>query len=133
MILTLLEMTTSKKNRLYCTFVQKDKLDETLGLLKDRVDGKIFVLDISKEHEVVLTYNLLARLPQELLETTVLCHRHRVTRTIYTINALNTIVKLETGTEDKNYKINWSEYQDSLLVVQDRQLIQFKTKLINII
>lgn len=133
MILTLIEMTANKKNRLYCTFVQKDRLDETLGLLKDRVDGKVFVLDIGKEQEVVLTYNLLNRLPKELLETTVLCHRHKVTRTIYTINALNIIIKLETGTESKDYKLNWSEYQDSLLVVQDKQLIQFKTKLINII
>lgn len=132
MILTLVEMGT-KQNRLYCTFVQVDKLNEVLELLKGKVEGKIFILDIGKEHECVLTYNILDKLPQELLESTVLCHRHKLTKTLYTINALNTIVKLKTGTENKDYKLNWSEYQDSLLVVQDKQLIQFKTKLINII
>lgn len=134
MILTLIEMMGGTKNRLYCTFVQVDKLDTTLELLKGKTEGKIFILDIGKEQEIVLTYNLLDKLPKELLEATVLCHRHKLTKTLYTINALNTIIRQVTGgKEDKNYKINWDEYQNSLLVVQDRELIQFKTKLINII
>ena len=123
----------AKHNRLYCTFVKVDRLEETLKLLEGKTEGKIFILDIGKEREQVLTYNLLDKLPEELLETTVLCHRHRLTRTLYTINALNTIVRQETGTKDKNYKVDWSRYKDNLLVVQDQKLIQFKTKLINII
>ena len=134
MILTLIEMMRGAKNRLYCTFVQVDKLDTTLELLKGKTEGKIFILDIGKEQELVLTYNLLDKLPKELLESTVLCHRHKLTKTLYTINALNTIIRQATGgKEDKSYKINWDNYQNSLLVVQDRELIQFKTKLINII
>ena len=123
----------AKHNRLYCTFVKVDRLEETLKLLESKTEGKIFILDIGKEREQVLTYNLLDKLPEELLETTVLCHRHRLTRTLYTINALNTIVRQETGTKDKGYKVDWNRYKDSLLVVQDQELIQFKTKLINII
>ena len=87
MILTLIEMMGGTKNRLYCTFVQVDKLDATLGLLKGKTEGKIFILDIGKEQEIVLTYNLLDKLPKELLKATVLCHRHKLTKTLYTINA----------------------------------------------
>ena len=123
----------AKHNRLYCTFVKVDRLEETLKLLEGKTEGKIFILDIGKEREQVLTYNLLGKFPEELLETTVLCHRHRLTRTLYTINALNTIVRQEIGTKDKGYKVDWNRYKDSLLVVQDQELIQFKTKLINII
>ena len=120
-------------NKLYCTFVQADRLEETLKLLEDKTEGKIFILNIGKEHEQVLTYNLLGKLPEELLKATVLCHRHRLTKTLYTINALNTIVQQETGTKDKSYRIDWDKYKNSLLVVQDQELIQFKTKLINIL
>lgn len=120
------------KPRLYCTFVQSDRLTEALDMIKDRVGGKIFVLDIGKEQEIVITYNLQSPLPKGLLNTTVLCHRHKLTNTIYTINALNTIVRQEAGVEDKKYKIDWSKYQNSLLVVQNKELVQFKTKIISL-
>lgn len=131
-ILTLFEIGKTK-SRLYCTFVQVDQLDEALGLLKGKVGGKIFVLDIGKEQELVVTYNLIDKLPKELVRSTVLCHRHKLTNTIYTINALNTAVRQEAGTENKEYRIDWNKYQNSLLVVQNKKLVQFKTKITNIL
>lgn len=131
-ILTLFEIRKTKP-RLYCTFVQVDRLDEVLGLLKGKVGGKIFVLDIGKEQELVVTYNLVDKLPKELVSSTVLCHRHKITNTIYTINALNTIIRQEAGIKNKEYRVDWNRYQNSLLVVQNKELVQFETKIINIL
>lgn len=122
----------AKGSRLYCTFVSKDKADELATELRKETQDKIFILDIGKEQEVVITYNT-ERVPEELLAATVLCHRHKSTRTIYTINALNTIIQTETGHLDTKYTVDWTKYQDSLLVVQDKQLIKFRTKIINIL
>ena len=131
-ILTLFEIRKTK-TRLYCTFVQADRVDETLDLLKGKVGGKVFVLNIGKEQELAVTYNLVDKLPKELVSSTVLCHRHKITNTIYTINALNTIIRQEAGTENKEYRIDWNRYRNSLLVVQNKELVQFETKIINIL
>ena len=121
-------------NRLYCTFVPIGRLHESTESLKGYVQGRIFILDIGKDSEVVLTYNTQGRIPEDFLKSTVLCHRHKLTRTLYTVNALNWIIREENGgVEDRNFKINWDKYQDKMLVVQNKNLVEFKTKIINII
>lgn len=121
-------------NRLYCTFVPVDRLRESIESLKGCAQGRIFILDIGKDSEVVVTYNAQVRIPEDFLKSTVLCHRHKLTRTLYTVNALNWIIRKENGgLEDRNFKIDWDRYQDRMLVVQDKNLIEFKTKILNII
>lgn len=128
-------MMTDRQNKLYCMFLPVSNIQGTIQRLQElQIEGKIFILDIGKDQEVVITYNSCNILPEEFRNKTVLCHRHKLTKTLYTINALNTLVRQENyGKEDKQYKIDWTRYQDSLLVVQNKELIQFRTKLINII
>jgi hypothetical protein len=44
-------------------------------------------------------------------------HRKKETNTMYTINAINELIKnLNNGILDKTYKIEWELYKNSLLV-----------------
>lgn len=120
-----------RNNRLFCTIVPRNTVEEIVQKLDTTKESKIFVLDLGKEDEIALTYNIV-KLPEDLIPLTVLCHRHKATRTLYTINALNTIIKQETGKVDKDYPVDWAKYQDSLLLVQNKELVQYKTKIIKI-
>lgn len=121
-------------NRLYCTFVPVDKVQETVQELKGCVRERIFVLDIEKDSEVVITYSPVTEVSKEILNSTVLCHRHKLTSTLYTINALNLVIRKENGgVEDRNFKIDWDRYRNKMLVVQDKKLVEFKTRILNIV
>jgi hypothetical protein len=47
----------------------------------------------------------------------VLVHRKKETNTLYTINAINDLIKeINNGVLDKNYKIEWELYRNSILL-----------------
>ena len=61
-------------------------------------------------------------------------HRKKETNTLYTINALNEAIrKANNGLLDKQYSLEWSEYQNSLLLTNDQGLNVVKTKLYKIV
>jgi hypothetical protein len=62
---------------------------------------------------------------------TVNLHRKKETNTLYTLNALNEIVKTENnGILDKKFQINWLEYTNCILITQrSKGLIKIETEL----
>jgi hypothetical protein len=126
-------------NKLFCTFIDSDNLNETVDLLKNRYSilyNKIFVLSSPDTDEYILTYNIdvINTNSKNALPSTILVHRKKEFNSLYSVNALNEIIKsLNGGVIDTNFSIPWSEYKNCLLLTQDGGLRRLNTKIYNII
>jgi hypothetical protein len=126
-------------NKLFCTFIDSDNLNETVDLLKNRYSilyNKIFVLSSPDTDEYILTYNIdvINTNSKNALPNTILVHRKKEFNSLYSVNALNEIIKsLNGGVIDTNFSIPWSEYKNCLLLTQDGGLRRLNTKIYNII
>ena len=95
---------------------------------------KIFALYIKSNDEYVLTYNVEQGIVNEIPESTILVHRKKETNTLYTINALNELIKsLNGGVVDTKFPINWQHYKNCILLTQHNELKQLNTKIHKII
>ncbi len=124
-------------NKLFCTFTTESTLSEVLTTIQSRYKilyNKIFVLYASTQDEYMCTYNVDFGNVGEFLENTILVHRKKETNTLYTINALNTLIKsLNDGRLDTTYRVNWQDYRNSILLTKGPELRQVSTKLHKII
>ena len=69
-------------NKLFCTFIAHDRLDEVLGALTNRYSilyNKIFVLSSPDTDELILTYNIdvMNTTSKNALPSTILLHRKK--------------------------------------------------------
>ncbi len=69
----------------------------------------------------------------EAVRDTIQVHRKKMTNTLYTLNALNQAIIKENDRLDSNYKIDWNQYQNSLLLLRNGQLSVIPTKLKSVI
>jgi hypothetical protein len=126
-------------NKLFCTFTAPEELDDTLNTLTTKYTilySKIFVLESLSTEEYVCTYNIdtFNMEQQSVLPNTILLHRKKESNTLYTINALNALIKsLNGGVLDTNYRITWVDYKNSILLIQNNDLNIIKTKIYKII
>jgi hypothetical protein len=124
-------------NKLFCTFTTLEELDKTVLEITSSYDilyKKIFVLFIKNSNEYVCTYNVEPSSVDEILPETILVHRKKESNTLYTINALNELIKLlNGGVVDIRYKVNWQHYRNTILLTQHNELKQLKTKIHKII
>ena len=94
----------------------------------------MFALYIKSNDEYVLTYNVDQGNVSEIPDNTILVHRKKETNTLYTINALNTLIKeLNDGKLDTSYRVNWSDFRNCILLTKGPELRRINTKLFNII
>ena len=128
---------TDLNNKLFCTFTTLDDLDELVNSLTRKysiIYNKIFVLEIKDNNEYVLTYNIDQSNINSIPENTILVHRKKESNTLYTINALNELIKrLNNGVVDTRYQIDWHHYKNTILLTQQNELRQLKTKIYQII
>lgn len=124
-------------NKLICTFTTPDELDATLEMIQRDYTilyDKIFVLECKSMDEYVCTYNIDLNNLRSLPPNTVQVHRKKETNTLYTINALNAIIKsLNEGVLDKNFRINWSDYRNCMLLTSNNEPKRINTRLHKII
>jgi hypothetical protein len=126
-------------NKLFCTFIEHNRLDESLNSLTTRyaiLYNKIFVLESPDTEELILTYNIdvVNTNSQNALPNTILLHRKKESNTLYTINALNALIKeLNQGILDTNYRINWPDFRNTILLTQDGGLRRVHTKIHRIV
>ena len=124
-------------NKLFCTFTTLDSLDDLVRDLTRRYTimyNKMFVLEIKNNNEYVVTYNVEQANVANIPENTILVHRKKDTNTLYTINALNELIKsLNGGVVDPRYKIDWMHYRNTILLTQQNELKELKTKIHEII
>jgi hypothetical protein len=124
-------------NKLFCTFTILEDLD---NLLNDIISNftikynKIFILHIKSNNEYVCTYNIDLLNVNEIPQNTILVHRKKESNTLYTINALNELIKkLNGGIVDKKFPIEWKHYRNTILLTQHDELKQLKTKIYKIV
>ena len=122
-------------NKLFCTFTTLENLDNILNSITNKYNimyNKIFVLYIKSKDEY--TYNIDQGNVSDLPDNTILVHRKKETNTLYTINALNELIKkLNNGVVDTKFPITWEHYKNSVLLTQHDELKQLKTKIYKII
>jgi hypothetical protein len=120
-------------NKLFCTFVDEQQIDEFVDDIKNHYTiayNKIFVLYVKSNDEYVCTYNILDAQIDEIPYNTILVHRKKESNTLYTINALNEVIKrLNNGVVDPMFKIHWQHYKNTILLTQHDELKQLRTKI----
>jgi len=126
------------KNKLFCTFSPKDKLEEVLDTIKSEyiiMYGKIFVLESKDSDEFLCTYNIeIQSTSTKVLPNTILLHRKKETNTLYTINSLNLLIKsLNEGILDTSFRVEWQNYRNTVLLTQGDDLRKLSTKIHKIV
>ena len=127
-------------NRLYCTFTNTDEVENVLSKIQSSYTilfDKIFILENLEEgKKLMLTYNvdLGNSTTESILDNTILVHRKKQTNTLYTINALNELIKsLNNGVLDKTYVVEWENYRNCILLIQADGFSRINTKIKDII
>ena len=124
------------ESKIFCTFVAEELLNETIEQIKRMytpVTKQMFVLYAPDEGNYALTYKLESGNIAQFPENTILVHRKREFRVLYTINALNRIIREENnGVVDKNYQVDWSKYRNCILLTRGVDFYKIATKLIRI-
>jgi hypothetical protein len=122
--------------QLLCLFTTKEDLDKSLDFIIDKyrlINPNIFVLENrNKPEELFITFNV--EKGSSAIESewkTILVHRKKDSNTIYTINALNEVVKSKTGGQvDPNYIIEWSEFKNSILTTSSGGYKRIQTRVL---
>ena len=81
--------------------------------------------------KVMLTYNVDMNNSSTngIIDNTILVHRKKQTNTLYTINALNDLIRsLNSGELDTNYRVNWQDYRNCILLTTGGELKKLDTK-----
>ena len=126
-------------NRLYCTFTTNDNTENIIEKIKNSyviLFNKIFVLESLDGEKIMLTYNVDMNnsVVDSMMDNTILVHRKKQTNTLYTINALNELIKsLNNGVIDKSFTVNWNDYRNCILLIQTEGFNRIDTKIKEII
>ena len=126
-------------NRLYCTFTTVDAYEEVVNTIQTSyviLFNKLFVLESLDGEKIMLTYNVDMNnsAKDSMVENTILVHRKKQTNTLYTINALNELIKeLNNGVLDKTFPIEWNHYKNCILLIQAEGFNRIDTKIKEII
>ena len=121
-----MEHFTYDNRQLLCTFSDVKTFKETVNSIKkfySLKSAKFFVfVNANIPTEIYITYNVIPEPNKELVKfpNTISIHRKKQTNTLYTLNAMNQIIRDENGgVFDRNYKVNWEYYQNSLIITGD--------------
>ena len=128
------------KTQLLCTFTPKNRLDDVLELIiecNDILYEKIYVFQNGNDSsQLICTCNVEYEddnHPDDI-PNTISLHRKKQSNTLYTINALNEVIRsLNDGVLDKKFPIPWDDYYNSLLLTNDSGLNKIPTKIHSII
>jgi hypothetical protein len=124
-------------NRLFATFTDLDTLDDLIENITKSYSimyKKMFVLYVKSTDEYVITYNVEQGNINTIPENTILVHRKKESNTLYSLNALNEVIKrLNGGVVDSSYRVNWQHYKNCILLTNHNELKQLNTKIYKIV
>mgnify|MGYP003144983533 FL=1 len=122
------------KTQLLCTFAHQSDLNIITDYIQRSYtipEHRIFVFSNSdRPEQLYCTYN--ADASEMRGQNTISIHRKKETNTLYTVNALNAIIRrVNNGVLDKTYQVDWSMYRNSFILTDDNdyrvvELIFFK-------
>lgn len=110
--------------QLLCTFSTSTDFRKTIEEILDFYEvysKRVFAFSNTQNpKEVFLTYNVVnMQRDAPKFPNTILIHRKKQTNTLYTLNAMNRLIEEENGSLDKTYQVNWSLYENSLIITGD--------------
>ena len=128
------------KTQLLCTFTNKNDMEKTVERIMDVYKiafGKVYILqNEDNTNELICTYNVdteAGNVDYNSIENTISLHRKKHTNTLYTINALNEVIKnLNNGVLNTNYPIPWENFKNTLLVINKEGLNRISTRIYKI-
>ena len=126
-------------NKLYCTFTTLENVDNLIERIQTSyviLFNKLFVLESLDGEKIMLTYNVDMNnsTRDSMVDNTILVHRKKQTNTLYTINALNELIKsLNNGVLDKTFAIDWENYKNCILLIQTDGFNKIDTKIKDIV
>ena len=110
------------KTQLLCTFAHKSDLNiitEYIQTSYEIPESRIFVFsNATVPDNLYCTYN--ANAGTQRGQNTISIHRKKETNTLYTVNALNEVIReVNNGVLDKTYQLDWQRYQNSFILTSD--------------
>lgn len=123
------------RTQLLCTFAHRKDLDLIVDYISNAYtvsERRMFVFsDRDNPSDLYVTYNVQPSATKRT-QNTISIHRKKDTNTLYTVNALNTIIRrANNGILDKTFIINWEVYKNSLLLTNGEDLRHIYLKLVN--
>lgn len=122
--------------QLLCTFAKYEAYQNEMDELCKHyniLEKKIYVLQSGlNKDDVFLTYNAEKNNGQ-VYPRTISVHRKKEYNIIYSINALNELIKEQNnGIVSTSFQINWEEYRNSFITARDGQVKVTPTRLMKI-
>jgi hypothetical protein len=127
------------KTQLLCTFTKRNKLNDAVDIIiscNDILYDKIYVFaNQDDEHQLICTYNVeYSEDYIENVQDTISLHRKKQSNTLYTINALNEVIRSKNnGILDKKFIVEWNDFRNTLLLTNDAGLFKIRTRIYSII
>jgi len=106
--------------QLLCTFTYIDKLPNCIGEVYktytvEAVSNLKCYSYVEESNNVVCVYNVEGSTKR--MKDTISINRKKETNTFYSINALNSLIQsLNNGVLDKTFRVDWTHYQDMILL-----------------
>ena len=127
------------RTQLLCTFTKRNHFKETIDVIiacNEIVFDKIYVFQNEDDHhQLICTYNV--EYDEDAIQDvpdTISLHRKKQSNTLYTINALNDLIReLNGGKLDKSFPIDWNNYRNSLLLTNETGLNKIPTRIYSIV
>ena len=127
------------RTQLLCTFTNKEEVENILEIIQETysiVYNYIYILQNKANlDELFVTYNIdTSYKPHLPLRNTILVHRKKQFNTLYTINALNELVKEENGgVLDRSFIIDWENFRNSIIVTNTEGTKRISTRIYDVI
>ena len=128
------------KTQLLCTFTTQHNLEQSIRDITKNfkiVFDKIYVLqNEDRTKELICTYNVdrEEKIDFNAVNNTISLHRKKITNTLYTINALNELIKtINNGVLDTSYQVEWDTYKNMILISNKEGLQKIPTRILKII
>jgi len=128
------------KFTLLLSFVETEKLYDAIDQISKTLNmdpNYIFVFKSDHLDGYILTFNLNPNKSNiqysAIWPNTISIHRKKQTNTLYSLNAMNQMIKNENnGVFKSGYKLNWETLNNSLLIVKNNRLEIFRLDKIKI-
>ena len=127
------------RTQLLCTFTKRNNFKDTINVIiafNDIVFDKIYVFqNEDDQNQLICTYNV--EYDEDAIQDvpdTISLHRKKNSNTLYTINALNDLIReLNGGKLDKSFPIEWNNYRNCLLLTNETGLNKIPTRIYSIV
>jgi hypothetical protein len=122
--------------QLLCTFAKYNTYQNEIDALSEYyniLEKKVYVLqNVANKDEIFLTYNA-EKNGSQFYTNTISVHRKKEHNIIYSINALNELIKEQNnGIVSNTFQINWEQYKNSLITAREGKIKVTPTRLMKI-